>query len=226
MDQEISTSVIVDRLCLGSSATNRFSNVDFVGDKIAYSDCNSYIPIYAIFSHTLFIFENDQKVIEYSNPIINNEYMQGFRQYSQLEYYLKSTNIVRKYNFTVAGEVQSVFLHRGVVFDSNLNILLCVAIDSKYLLGTSFIQIMENPDISKFTVFKTNRFVTNPLYKNLSKNLEKTYVQKLRELGVDIIETYRIDDWLFKNSFKMPKFKNLKEMKEHLNEEIPSIWLE
>ena len=39
----------------------------------------------------------------------------------------------------------------------------------------------------------------NPIYKNVKKKIDLEYLSRIRQLNIDIIETSKINNWIFKN---------------------------
>ena len=75
------------------------------------------------------------------------------------------------------------------------------------------------------TVFISN-LIDDPLYKNIKKKLNDLYIDIAKQVGLDIVTTSRINNWLFKNNVKPLKFKTVMQMNKHLKEEVPQRILE
>ena len=196
-----------------------FNREDFKTDLIGTSDCNMFVPFYSIFGHEFITFEdNEVKVLEYCLPNSNSLY--SVRQYDALIRLLIHTQNPQKYNFKLQEVDYDLNVHRGILYDNNKNILMCLAINSEYLLNTPIEEIASSPDINQFVLFISHEF-DNPIYKNVKKKIDLKYLSRIRQLNIDIIETNKINHWLFKNNFKQPKFKNVVEMNKHLKEEVP-----
>ena len=190
------------------------------------SDCNEYIPVYAISSHKLLVFKDSNvRVMEYSMPINGIQSYNYVRTYSDLIFKIKEARNPCKYNFKVAGVNHNLNLDRGMVYDNNGNVLMCLAINKDYLFSVDSEVLRINPDYTQFVIFISN-LLDDPLYKNLKKKLNELYIDIAKQVGLDIVSTSRINNWLFKNNTKPLKFKNIIQMNKHLKEEVPQRILE
>ena len=190
------------------------------------SDCNVYIPVYAISSHKLLVFKDSNvRVMEYSMPINGIQSYNYVRTYSDLIFKIKEARNPCKYNFKVAGVNHNLNLDRGMVYDNNGNVLMCLAINKDYLFSVDSEVLRINPDYTQFVIFISN-LLDDPLYKNLKKKLNELYIDIAKQVGLDIVSTSRVNNWLFKNNTKPLKFKNIIQMNKHLKEEVPQRILE
>ena len=190
------------------------------------SDCNEYIPVYAISSHKLLIFkDSNTKVMEYNMPTRDIQGYNYVRTYSDLILKIKDARNPCKYNFKVAGVNHNLNVDRGIVYDNDGNVLLCLAINRDYLFNVDPDVLKTNPDYTQFVVFISN-LLDEPIYKNIKKKLNELYIDVAKQVGLDIVTTSRINNWLFKNNVKPLKFKTVIQMNKHLKEEVPKRILE
>jgi hypothetical protein len=49
------------------------------------------------------------------------------------------------------------------------------------------------------------------------------YIDPLKNLGMDVVQTSRINEWLFQNNYEEPKFKNVTQLMKHLQEDVPKM---
>ena len=197
------------------------------------SDCNEYIPVYAINCHKLLTFkepnveteEYSLKVMEYSMPIVEIAVYNYVRTYVDFIYQITSARNPTKYNFKLAGVNHNLNVDKGLVYDNNGSILMCLAINKEYLFNVSTEVLQTAPDYTKFVIFISN-MIDEPIYKNIKKKLNELYINIAKEIGLDIVTTSRINNWLFKNNVKPLKFKTVAEMNKHLKEEVPKKILE
>lgn len=214
---------------LPSYLSGGFRSSDFSLEGIGTSDCNTYIPAYSIYGNELHTFinkddENDKlEILEYSIPNISNS---GTRRYNDLISALRLGCIPNKFYYKLGNVQYGVNMFRGILYTDEYEVLMCLGINSKYVMNTDIQDIINSPDISQFALFISKRFNENPIYKNLRKKLEIEYVNPIKEEGIDVIETSRLTSWLFKNNFKPPKFKSVIEMNNHLKNEIPKLVME
>ena len=190
------------------------------------SDCNEYIPVYAISSHTLLTFkDSDIKVMEYNMPTSEIQSYNYVRTYSDLIQRIKASRGPCRYNFKLAGNNHNLNVDRGIVYDNDGNVLMCLAINKDYLFSVDSEVLKTNPDYTQFVVFISN-LLDDPTYKNIKKKLNELYIDVAKQVGLDIVTTSRINNWLFKNNVKPLKFKTVIQMNKHLKEEVPKRILE
>ena len=189
----------------------------FKTDLIGTSDCNSFIPIIGLLNHNLITFDETINILEYSMPIANP--IGGyFRSYERLMDTFQRGNTSYLLKFKVAGVEHHLYVHRGIIYDSQGNILMCLALEREY--GMSYNFLSNTIEESKVVVFISTMF-DQACYKNVRKKIDTLYLDRLRGLGIDIVNTVRINNWLFNNNFELPKFKNINESLKHLREEVP-----
>lgn len=186
------------------------------------SDCNEYIPLYALGAHKLITFDNsDVKVLEYNFPTSAIHVSRVLRGYSNLSLALKSSNTIYNYYFKVGGITNNIKVTKGLIYDDNSNILLCLGINSKYVLDTPINTVRGNPDKDKFVLFISTE-LDQDRYKNLKRKLNELYIEEFKSLGIDIVLSSKIPTWLFKNNSKPLKFSTITKMNKHLKEELPA----
>lgn len=201
---------------------DRFSNT-----HIGTSDCSEYIPAYALFGHELHIFQdgegkNRTEVMEYSLPNFTGS---ATRQYYTFFRCLKDGSYPEVFQFRVARVDHRVGVFRGVIYDMEGNILMCLGVNSNYVMNTEPDVITTTPDVDKFVLFISEKF-SEDKYKNMRKKLEADYMPLVRNANIDIMQTQKIEKWLFSNNYKVPTFKNVMELKKHLKEYVPKLMLE
>ena len=213
-------------LNLNSIIQNSYNEINYRTTVVGTSDCNEHIPVYAISNHKLLVFkDSNARVMEYSMPINDIQGYNYVRTYSDLIIKIKDTINPCKYNFKVAGVNHNLNLDRGMVYDNNGNVLMCLAINKDYLFSVDSEVLRINPDYTQFVIFVSN-LLDDPLYKNIKKKLNELYIDIAKQVGLDIVSTSRINNWLFKNNIKPLKFKNIIQMNKHLKEEVPKRILE
>lgn len=207
---------------------NTYTEANFRTPIVGTSDCNEFIPVYVIANHKLLVFKDlDIKVMEYSMPSID---LIGYssrilRNYNDMYNHLKDSNVPIKYSFKVAGVPTHVYLIRGMVYDSLGNILMCLAINKDYLFNISADTLKTTTDATKFVLFLSN-LLDDEMYKNFRKKLTELYIDPAKNLGIDVINTSRATNWLFKNNVEELKFKTVVAMNKHLKDELPKKVLE
>src|SRR6187402_95845 len=207
---------------VSSSNANNFKT-----RNIGTSDCNMFIPFFAVFQHSLITFKDreDVQVLEYSLPIDVPE-INGFEyRYDRMIHHLINTMTPKRFKFSVATVPQHVNVVRGAIYGPNENLLICLGINVQYLFSKPIEEIVANPDYSQFCIFVSNELDENPIYKNLKKKLHMDYFPEAAVQGIDIVYTTKIADRLIRNNFVQPKFKNISERAKYLKEEVPKSLL-
>ncbi len=191
------------------------------------SDCNVFIPVYALFAHDMLVFDGEGmegiRVLEYSLPGLPSVH-ENQRQYARMNTHLRQGQRPMRYNFKLRGVDHFICMHKGLLYKED-DVLMCLGIDRDYVMETPIAEIAENLDTTKLTLFIANEFDNNDTYKNIRKKIGSMYIDECKSIGVDIVMTSRINNWLFKNNFKEPKFKNVMGMMKHLKEEVPMTLL-
>ena len=188
------------------------------------SDCNMFIPFYSLFAHDLLVFEETgTRVLEYSLPG-NTQANSAVRQYAQMTNSLKGTYAPKRYKYKLRGVDHYVNMHRGLLYKGDI-VYLCLGVQANYVLNTPIENIESNPDVTKFTLFINNEFDNSPELKNIRKKVQQMYIDPLKQQGIDIVQTSRVNNWLFGNNYSQPKFRNVVQMMKHLQEEVPKTLL-
>ena len=213
-------------LNLSSIIQTNYIESNYRTKTIGTSDCNEYIPVYAISSHTLLVFkDSNTRVMEYKMPISEIQNYNYVRTYSDLIQRIRDSRGPCRYNFKLAGVNHNLNVDRGIVYDNDGNVLMCLAINKDYLFSVDSEVLKTNPDYTQFVVFISN-LLDDPTYKNIKKKLNELYIDVAKQVGLDIVTTSRINNWLFKNNVKPLKFKTVIQMNKHLKEEVPKRILE
>lgn len=110
---------------------------------------------------------------------------------------------------------------KGILFEFDYETkecypLLVLAIRSSYYKQAKQDNIAGKLNLSNFALFIDNSFKDDDTYKLVYKKLKKDYIDKAEDCGIDIIYTNSIEDRLYRNGCKKPKFKNINEMNSFL----------
>lgn len=192
----------------------------YENNVIGTSDCNDFVPLFALGYHNLLEFETGEKVLEYNMP--NTTHQQTGRQYRLLFNALKTTLSTMRYTVVYENQDHHFYVNRGCMYDSSGNIMMIMGINSEYLMNTPMSEIEATPNPEKLSVFVSTNFVANPMYKNVYKKFGLMWYPVCRELGIDIVETKEPKNWVFKNNFEIPQFRTVTKLKRHLKE-VPAI---
>jgi len=202
--------------------TNSTYLTHFRGSKTGTSDCNFYVPLHAIMAHELLTFDVGIRVMEYKTCSIPIDYQRScFSRYDAFLSILLNGTYAGSFKYSVAGEICYVIVQRGIILNTEGEILMCLALDRDYVMNTDTNTIRNNPDAKKGAVFISNDYVNNPKYKNLKKKIDAIYVAECLALGMDVIQTEKIDKWLYKNNFSAMKFKTVAAQQKFLKEDVP-----
>ena len=198
---------------------------DFRTRTIGTSDCVRYMPVYSIFSHRKYEFAQEKVVYEWCLPSIPGDTrLRRRRQYSQLIHTLIGGSTPLHYVYKLRGIEHAIQIHRGLIYEGD-KVLMCLGIDSEYVFSNTLESLKSRDNSKKLTLFINNDFAEDPKYKNIYKKVFLMYIKELKDKGVDVVYTSRLNSWLFSNNFKIPKFKKVTEMLKHLKEEVPGILL-
>ena len=205
---------------------NSYNKNNYKSIPTGTSDCNEYIPVFAIINHELIVFKTSEvKIMEYSMPLANNNYTY-IRQYAHVLDRLESTLYPVRYIFKAQGVSHNLYIDRGIIFNEQGEILLSLAINTKYLFSLSKEDFEKGElDSDKFVLFLSKE-LDNPIYKNLKKKLDTLYINEAIVLGIDVVISSKIPNWIFKNNVEPIKFKSVAELNKHLKQEVPMRILE
>lgn len=207
----------------GATRVSGFDIEDFKSSVIGHSDSNEYIPVVNYLHHDLLEINNNT-VLEYSKPLSINR-VGDTRRYDTLFSRLFNANYPGKFTYKLGSEIKSLFYHRGMIYTEQGDILLCLAINTNYAMSANTATVQVQPDNKKFLLFISDKF-SEPDYKNIKKKLETTYIANCKLAGIDVLNTSRIEDWLYSNNYEAPRFKSVIELNKHLKEDIPQLLLD
>lgn len=212
---------------LNTIIQDSYSEANYRTTVVGTSDCNEYIPVFAISNHTLLVFkESNIKVMEYKMPTTEIMSYYFVRTYGDLLHQIRETRVPIRYIFKIAGATHNINIDRGILYDNEGNILMCLGINRDYLFSLTPEQLKDvTIDHTKFVLFISN-LLDDPLYKNIKKKTNKLYIDIAKQIGLDIVTTSRVNTWLFKNNLKPLKFKTVAKLNKHLKEEVPKRILE
>jgi hypothetical protein len=194
----------------------------FRGTKFGTSDCNQYIPLHAVMAHELLTFDGGVKVLEYKTATVPSSYQAStFSRYDQFLSALLNGTYANTFKYSVAGETFYAVVQRGIIMDTEGEVLMCIGLEADYVMNTDLGVIRTTPNTSRCAVFMSNDYCNNPKYKNLKKKIDTVYVAECVALGMDIIQTEKIDKWLYRNNFSSLKFKTVTAQQKFLKEDIP-----
>lgn len=190
------------------------------------SDCSYHIPILSLVFHDL---------IKINGNIVVQHYLQAdsmsirTRSYTSMVHLFKNLTFVRSNFFTFKDSqknIHNVEIRKGMLSYRG-KIIACLTIDVKYLLSLYPIDPQNFViDPSKLTLYIHSSFYTAPVLKNVIKNFEKLYVNKVLVLGVKVTKTLEpIEDLVYSSNFNTPKFKSLLETKRFLKQKVLNNYL-
>ena len=193
-----------------------------LGEQIGQSDCNSVIPVYALYTHTLIQFENPAvSILEYHK--VKSLYG-GCSGYAALFRCLKTANHrLSIYSFTKSNTSYALTLGQGYLAKDD-EVLMCMCVKTDRVLEERegiFTSLVPEDLVLIVNV----DFSSNPIYYNQYKRVQRDYITPLLSLGVDCITTKAPDSWAFKNNTKEVEFTSLGELSKHLEEEVPKLML-
>ena len=195
---------------------NTYNKETYATGVTGTSDCNDYIPVFALWKHLFLKIENTEiGIMEYTLPIAS--IAQPLRNYIRMvQILIYGTSSPLRGVFKLAGENQYVNLERGLVYNDQGEILMCLAINKEYLLSVSRSELESGVAPSTAFLLFTTDALDRGVYKTFKKKLQEHYIGLAQSLKIDIVRTSRVNEWLFKNNVEKKEFKSIQEMKEHV----------
>lgn len=199
------------------SARGSFERDEFA---IGTTSKNNYYPFYSQLSKEQ-ISETDYM---YYKPTHKRGY--GISRYSELFETLTSRMFFSRFNFTVNDKDHHVLVMKGYIANHLKQTLFMLSVKD-YNTFNLVSQYHEEPDYKKFKLFIATEFITNPIYSNLWRKIDKEYVQKCHELGiaVEFNTLENLDTFFFSNEFEL-EYNNLTELQAHLNNNVAPLLFE
>ena len=179
-----------------------------------FSNMNIYVPYYAAWSHKgLYKKDEKTKILHYGIP------------YQTVPTRLKS-GYTFLYSMLNQGTIPCIFktpsltedLHvmKGLIFEMTNKglpkIHFLLAVKSDYIFNMDGVHF----DRKKFVLFLSTELTTEKRYGSIYSKLKKDVIEVLQRTGVDTIITNNIDQWCYKNSLILPKFKTLQAKADYL----------
>lgn len=209
-----------------------FYNKEVIGTTC----CNSLIPVFTLqdrFNRTSYFYhkniENTNSYLYYkpSISVVNG----GSRKFDDfLDYFCYGYSPLR-FRFKVGGEDNSVVITGNSVLDEQGNILSILTVKQEFITSDLNADSIEdsrgNLNHDALVLVVSTEFTLNPIYKNLYKKFYKEVVEMAIDKNVDVllVSKDKIDEKLFKNSFKL-EINNINTLNELLNDEIGNILFE
>jgi len=191
---------------------------------IGTTDASEYYPFYSLFNSSnngnpsTEIVDNIFLYYKHKNPIKVRHYY-DINTYSQLFSSMKSDARISVFRFILDGRYYKIASSRGYLSDKDDNILLILCTNSRSVNAEGEI------DTQNLKLFVSTEFQDNEIYKNIYKRVYREYIQYCYVNNIDVVfsTSEKIEEQVFNNNFEL-KFNNLTELKEHLNNEVKSIY--
>lgn len=129
-------------------------------------------------------------------------------------------------------ETNGLVIHigKGVIYDDNKNILLCLSIETQYIFDaiengtykwTNFSSHTGEISYKPFVMFVSTEFANNKEFAVLYRRIKKIYLDFCFEKGIEmrLISSSKIKENTFTNSLNI-KFDSLTELNRHLTEDV------
>lgn len=212
--------------------------VHYNKEVIGTTCCNSLIPVFTLQDRLNRSSYSYHKNIENTNShlyykpsisIVNG----GSRKFEDfLAYFCYGYSSLR-FRFKIGGEDNSVVVTGNSVLDEQGNILSILTFKQEFVPSTSYLDVSSiedsrgNLNHDALVLVVSTEFTINPIYKNLYKKFYKEVVEMAIDKNVDVllVSKDKIDEKLFKNSFKI-EINNINTLNELLNDEIGNILFE
>lgn len=193
----------------------------FKPDKfsMASTSANNFYPFYS-----QFVKNNiHANVSLYCKP--NFEIYYNITRYNELFEAFADQLETLAFHFEMDNVSHFIHVSKGIITDHLKRTLFVLTVnDFKNCIKESYDPWEYEPDYSKFKLFVATDFITNPIYKNIWRKLDKDYVQKCYELGivVEFTTADKIDKQVFDNEFKL-NFSNMIELQNHLKNDVTPL---
>lgn len=182
------------------------------------SSDNEYVPLFGPIVHRG-IF--NKQIVHYSLPKEDsykfNISIKPITSYSKMYKVLEKDSQVRR--FKTRSMTFTLLIIKGAIFekidDHNAELLFSVGVREDYMIQ----MFKDKPllDKSKFVMLVSSKLSIAPRYKTIYSKLYKEVIIPNLETGIDIIITNNIADKCFKNKVKIPKFRNVTQIREYLH---------
>lgn len=209
-----------------------FYNKEVIGTTC----CNSLIPVFTLqdsLNRTTFFYskkiENTNSYLYYKPSI--SQVNTASRKFDDFLYYFCHGYSPLRFRFKVGGEDNSVVITGNSVLDEQGNILSILTYKQEFLTSDLNVSLIEdsrgNLNYNALVLIVSTEFTINPIYKNLYKKFYKEVIEMAIVKNVDVllVSKDKIDEKLFKNSFKI-EINNINTLNELLNDEIGNILFE
>lgn len=209
-----------------------FYNKEVIGTTC----CNSLIPVFTLQDslnrNTNFYskkIENTNSYLYYK-PTISEIHSTTRRFEDFLDYFCYGYSPLR-FRFKIGGEDNSVVITGNSVLDEQSNILSILTFKQEFLTSDLDVSLIKDSrgklNHNALVLIVSTEFTINPIYKNLYKKFYKEVIEMAIDRNVDVLllSKSKIDEKLFKNSFKL-EFNNINTLNELLNDEIGNILFE
>ena len=115
-----------------------------------------------------------------------------------------------RFEFKVSDEVYHLYVAKHFIMDKTGNIMFCMAFDDLSLMASSQNQFT---DYRPFKLFVSTKFITEDIYKNIWKKIDKDYVSDcyFKGIRVEFTTSKLISESLFKSPVNL-NFSNVSDM--------------
>lgn len=205
-------------------------------EVIGTSCCNSLIPVFTLqdsLNRTSYFYSKkigNTNSYLYYKPSISEIYSTTRRFEESLDYFCYGYSPL-KYRFKTGGVDHSVVVTGNSILDEQGDILSILTFKQEFLTSDLNISLVEDSrgklNHDALVLIVSTDFTINPIYKNLYKKFYKEVIEKAIDKNVDVLllSKDKIDERLFKNSFKL-EIDNINTLNELLNDEIGNILFE
>lgn len=178
-------------------------------DVIGSSTCSNYIPYYVSLDTNMYEKVLNNNILLFKKPT-GNYYIGSALRYDSLisTFYGYNHNNLIVFNFKIDEVEEQLYIMPGFIMDKRSKVILMMLVKEQLSCNdtdnTHSYKVTEEGE-RKHKLFISNTFVTNPLYKNVFKRINKDIIQSLMlDTNVDVIYTRNdITDLVYKNDYNI-----------------------
>jgi hypothetical protein len=186
---------------------------------LATTSANSYYPILNFDNMTPL-----QEGIMLYNQFKRDQYNYA-KGYDALFQKLEFSRSLVSYSFTSQALDYQILVAKGYISDIDDNILLCLTINTldEELLNN---EVIGKPEYSRYKLFIANKFIVDPIYANIWKNVNQRFVSLAydNDVPVEITTPEEIKRQVYSNDFVI-KYKSITELQNHLKNDVDDLLL-
>lgn len=194
--------------------------------KIGSSITSYFIPVISYWD-TGYIKDEEDDFILYHKPLLEIDYIPKKFNIREFLDVINNYGGLRAFNLSLGEEKNTIYVGKGYVVNEKDEILMILANKpkSKLFLQQGYSKsTIPKENAKNLTLLVSTELVTNPIYANFYKKLEKEYILDAYKVNIPVVFTTsaKIENLTYSNEFEM-KFNNIDELQNHLINNVGSI---